>query len=127
MAIRPDERYTPPPAEACERFVFDFSLPEAGHVLKVRILTYRGKVVDFAVTQILFDGADWVNVARIDCCHGYIHRHQFDRDGNDIWDHRKIMDIPHENGWEVVDRGYEEALDVMQNEWEDNLGRWHGN
>jgi hypothetical protein len=126
MAIRPETRYTPPPLDACNPIKFDLHLPDAGHVLKIRAWAYRGKVVDFAVTQVMFDGADSVNVARIDCSGGYIHRHQFDRNGIDLWDHRKIADIPVENGWEVVDRGYEEALVMMQDEWEGNLRRWHG-
>jgi hypothetical protein len=67
----------------------------------------------------------WARVARIDCCGGTIHRHQFIIGSEvDIYDHRPIMEIPAQDGWEAVDKGYDSASDVMFNEWEDNLRRW---
>lgn len=66
----------------------------------------------------------WKTVARIDCCGGTIHRHQYDRQGNDIVGHELIKEIPPNDGWKVVNEAYLTAYDVMHHEWEDNLRRW---
>ncbi|MDG6102342.1 hypothetical protein Daura_43555 [Dactylosporangium aurantiacum] len=128
MSIIPEQRtYSPPPPEACEETTVPIRLPEPGHELRVRCAMYRGQVVDFAIIQIARVDGDWVNVAKIDCDRGVVHRHQYERDtGVDLWDHRPLCEIPPDHGWEVVDRWYDEALQMMEDEWEDNLRRWNG-
>lgn len=115
--------YRPPPKTACDERQWPQYLTEVDR-LHIRTWRYRGRIVDFAIMQIIeVDGKD-VHVARIDCCHSIIHRHQFDKAGVDLYDHRVIVPIPHEDGWDVVDAGYAAATDVMFNEWEENLRRW---
>jgi hypothetical protein len=124
MTIEPETSYKPPPRDVSRLIDFRVHLVDDDNMLAVKAWEYRGKIVDFAVSQVVHIEGKWVDVARIDTAGGTIHRHQYDQGGSDLWDHRKIRDIPHENGWDVVDRGYEEALDMMENEWEDNLRRW---
>lgn len=121
----PESPYVPPPAAACSEDVFPVMITEADR-FHVRLRSYRGKIVDFAITQLTtVDGVGEVTVARIDCCHGSVHRHQFNREGDDIYDHRVIRAIPLK-GWDVVDEAYTEAYETMFNEWDENLRRWRG-
>jgi len=84
-------------------------------------------MVEFAVTQITRSRGKWIEVARIDTCHGHVHRHQLQRGSSDtVGDVRSLEVIPADRGWEVIDRWYEQALAMMQNEWKDNLRRWKG-
>lgn len=95
-------------------------------MLKVREVVYRKFIVDFAIMQLTWQAEDWQHVARIDCCHGMIHRHQFDQQGNNLDGHAEIKVIPGEDDsrWEIVQDGYWAALGTMQEEWEENLRRW---
>ncbi|MFY1674375.1 DUF7718 family protein [Plantactinospora sp. WMMB334] len=131
MAIRPKkDRYYPPPDEACELpnvfHIYPTGEPNDPHRIAVRQKIYKGQVVDFAINQTTLVGKKWRDVARIDCCLGFIHRHQFDQDGNDLIGHQKIVDIPLVDPWVVVSKGYLDALTVMHDEWEDNYRRWQG-
>lgn len=128
MAEAPEEeRYHPPPLNACEEFTIPIRLPQGGGELRVRFATYQNLVVDFAVVQIVRIDGKWEVVAKIDCDRGVIHRHQYARDtGEDLWDHRPLYVVPTEQSWQVVDRWYEKAVDMMEDEWEDNLRRWNG-
>jgi hypothetical protein len=124
MAVTPDpDTYRAPGCPPAEEFLFHAEVAR-GHKFTVRQRIYRGKIVDFAVQQIMLMEDDvWVEVARIDCCRGTVHRHQFNRDGVDVWDHRVIREIP-ERGWDVVNQSYDQAYDVMVAEWEENVRRW---
>lgn len=119
-----NDTYTPPPEAACDVQEFPAELTDTDR-LHIRMVSYRGKIVDFAIMQLTTDpaGVEY-HVARIDCCHGTVHRHQFDRKGNDVYDRRVIVAIPATNGWDVVDAAYADAFDAMFNEWEENLRRW---
>ncbi|WP_329105614.1 hypothetical protein OG792_33100 [Micromonospora sp. NBC_01699] len=128
MSIVPEQRrYDPPPREACEEIEIPIRLPEPGNELRVRQSIYRNRIVDFAVIQIVrVDGA-WINVAKIDCDRGVIHRHQYVRStGEDVWDHRPLEEIPPDQGWKVVDRWFDRALQMLEDDWEGNLRRWNG-
>ena len=85
---------------------------------------YRGRIVDFAIQQEAELDGDWAEVARIDCCHSTIHRHQFNQAGTDTYDRRVIQNIPKE-GWDVVNAAFQGAVDVMLSEWEENHRRWN--
>lgn len=118
-----EPHYSPPPEGACEVEVVPVDLSETDQFV-LRLQSHKGRIVDFAVVQRTRDGGSWFDVARIDCCHGTIHRHQFDRQGTDVYDQRVIKEIQGEEPWKIVDEGYTEAYEMMFNEWEDNLRRW---
>jgi hypothetical protein len=117
--------YHPPPRGDCDEQTFQIPLADAD-ALVVRLRTQRGRIVDFAVTQTTKVEGKSVNVARIDCCWGKIHRHQYDQDGTDLLDHQLIREIPPTDGCTIVEEGYVPALDIMHNDWEGNLRRWRG-
>ncbi|TDB95810.1 hypothetical protein E1091_09890 [Micromonospora fluostatini] len=120
-------RYKPPPPDACEEDTVPVRLPIPGNELRVRTVVYRNLIVDFAVVQIVRFEGRWITVAKIDCDRGVIHRRQYVRStGEDILDHQPLCPIPPDRGWDVVDRWFRDALDLMEDEWEDNLRRWRG-
>ena len=119
-----EPRYRPPAVPPAIPTVYPIELTPEDRLV-VRMSCYRGKIVDFAIMQETWGGDMWTPVARIDCCHGTIHRHQFDQAGVDVLDHALICDIPAQgDSWGVVHRGYDDALTTMMDEWEDNLRRW---
>jgi hypothetical protein len=128
LTVMPEEsRYYPPPLDVCDCTTVPIQLPRAGNELRLRYAVYRNLIVDFAVVQIVRVMGEWLNVAKIDCDRGVIHRHQYEREtGTDLWDHRPLCEIPPQGGWEVVDRWYDTAVGMMEDEWEDNLRRWNG-
>lgn len=118
------ETYKPPPVGSCQVREYPIEVTTEDRLM-IRMHKYRGKVVDFAIQQMRWDDEQgWREVARIDCCGGMIHRHQFNQAGVDVWDHRKIVDIPTKDPWDVVDAGFTEARNVMFNEFEENVKRW---
>jgi hypothetical protein len=125
LTIQPQQEpgYEPPPTDECEEQVWPLLLPEPGHKLIIRQVWHRDRMVDFAVVQVVRTDTGWQSVAKIDCSRGTIHRHQFDRAGEDLWDHRLIKVIP-VDGWDVVDEGYGLALAIMEDEWQENYRRW---
>jgi hypothetical protein len=94
------------------------------NLITVRFVMYRGMVVDFSVNQSCVDG-DGVrhDVARVDTKHGTVHRHQFYRSRPE---ERKIIIVIPVQGWDIVNKAYDEHLDLMQYEWETSLRRWSG-
>ncbi|MFJ5022955.1 DUF7718 family protein [Streptomyces goshikiensis] len=128
MAVKPAVQvYTPPRVPPADEITFPIELSENDRLV-VRLRTYKKKIVDFAVMQLTARDNDWVELARIDCCGGTVHRHLDTVEGETLLDHDLIREIPcGEKSWEVVDDSYEGALDEMQDRWEDNLRRWrHG-
>jgi len=124
MTVVP-KQYKPPSSPPAVEMNFPIELTDTDE-LRVRRLMYREKVVDFAIMQIVWEDGERAEVARIDCCHSMIHRHQFTKDGRDLYDHLEIKSIPADGGdrWNIVHAGYFEALAAMQAEWADNLRRW---
>ncbi|MDQ7903317.1 hypothetical protein RB614_02125 [Phytohabitans sp. ZYX-F-186] len=128
MTIYPladDDCYQPPPDHECEEFQHHIDLAP-GHRMGFRQVYRRGtsQMVYFAIWQAVRQDEEWHPVARIDCSHGTVHRHQFTQLGEN---HRIVLvEIPVERGREVVDRWYEPAEAMMQNDWVDNIRRWHG-
>ncbi|MFF9431459.1 hypothetical protein [Streptomyces sp. NPDC014746] len=128
MSVKPAVRvYTPPGVPPAEELTFPIELSENDRLV-VRLRTYRKKIVDFAVMQETALNSEWVQLARIDCCGGTVHRHLETAEGVTLLDHDLIREIPcGDKSWEVVDDSYEGALDEMQARWDDNLRRWrHG-
>jgi hypothetical protein len=121
----PDPVYEPP--EDAEEYEFPHESPRPETELKVRVRQYRGRYVYFAIMQMLQVDGCWREIARIDCDHGYVHRHQFNSAGEDLWGRRRICDIPAgEEGQRIVDRMFHKCIRIMQDEVDENVGRWHG-
>jgi hypothetical protein len=121
----PDPVYEPP--EDAEEYAFAYELPRQDTKLWIRVLDYRGRCVYFAIMQLLLVDGRWREVARIDCHHGYIHRHQLNRAGEDLWDGRRICDIPAgDGGQKVVDAMYHKCMLIMHDECDENIRRWLG-
>jgi hypothetical protein len=118
----------PPPKEVCDLDNIFHMYPTGDsndpHVLTICLRTYKGRTVSFSIQQSTLVGDQWVTVARIDTKGGDIHRHQFDQADNDLWGHRKIKDIPVDDAWDTIEKGYQEALVILHDEWTDNLRRW---
>lgn len=124
MATRPEEFcYQPPPREDCDPDHWVFPISEDQR-LEVQSWVFRGKVVDFAIMQVLADKGEDVHIARIDCCHGRVHRHVFAANGDDLVEGQVIQVISDRNSAEMVDREFGLALDKMQGEWRENARQW---
>lgn len=115
--------YEPPPRIDCDPGHYVFPLSEDQR-LEVQAWIQRGQVVDFAIMQVNEVNGHDIHVARIDCCHGRVHRHVYDSAGNDLIDGQVIQVIPESNPAEVVDREYQLALDKMEGEWRENARAW---
>lgn len=115
--------YEPPSAEECDsEEVIPIEIDPTSQLV-VRLRSLQGKIVDFSISQLVNDAGEWHDVARIDCHHGSIHRHQFTRGGNQT--RQVIRHIPPgQEGHDVVNDGYTPAYELMFNEWEESLRRW---
>ena len=82
----PDGGYRPPPIHVCEDETYPIDVgPISGpgrHRIVIRLRTYRGRVVDYALQHEWRSSPDdgWQPVFRIDTRHGCIHSHQYHRD-----------------------------------------------
>lgn len=119
--------YTPPPEYAQYGEVFTVALSE-GYRIVVRLGYYNHRLADFMVQLEALHAVAWHPVARIDCCGGSVHRHQFIRStGEDVLDHKVWAVLP-ERDREAVDRligeGYDWGYDFMLDRWEELVRRW---
>ncbi len=123
LSIRPvEETYRPP--EGGTDLVVPIDLGEGLSVTSVSTI-YRSWVVNFALSTYFEEQGTRYCLARIDCCWGSVHRHRFDRDGNDELDHDPIHKIVLDSTqWEQIDRLYIECYDRVLDEAVDNLKRW---
>jgi hypothetical protein len=120
----PKEIYNPP-EEALEMPMWEEPLRGLENLLMFRLWLYRGLVVDFVLCQRTLHAGTWVDLARIDCCHGEVHCHDVDKHGTALARRIMIREIPlGEAGWKVVDEEYEAAEVSMKRSWEDSLRRW---
>lgn len=94
---------------------------------------YRGKIVDFALTQIAINEdpqKETIHVARYDCCHSEVHKHQYYKSGKHETTREDqtrtiISPIDDQNtSWDVVDKAFTECYDQILNDWETNYRRW---
>ena len=128
VAPLPEPTFEMPPAEECEEVEASIVLA-VFQELRVRYVMWQdSNMVEFAVMQITSEHGQWREVARIDTKHAHVHRHQLHRanPGDTVGDIESLEGIPADRGWDVIDRWYEEALKLMQNEWQDNLRRRRG-
>lgn len=108
--------------------------PEGTCTLHVKAWAYRGKTVDFALTQMADEVEDPQSgedhVARYDCCHSEVHKHQYYRSGR----HYKTGETEartticpidkKETSWATVDESYFDCYDQMVDSWQVNYERW---
>lgn len=93
------------------------------HVLYLKIHFYKGKIVWFSMEQSLIDRSGTRHqVGRIDCCDGEIHRHVFDRSGQQV-DRKNLVTIPVQ-GHNVVHSEYERYYGDMIDNWEQRVRTW---
>ncbi|QNP94248.1 hypothetical protein IA203_01280 [Corynebacterium wankanglinii] len=124
------------PAGKCRK-VLDNAIvlqPEGTCTLHVVAWNYRGKIVDFALTQMADEVEDPRNgddhVARYDCCHSEVHKHQYFRSGHHFQTGAKeqrtvIAKIESQDpSWETIDAEYDRYYDDMTESWAANYRRW---
>lgn len=125
LTVRPPaDHYRAPPDRLCFKDQYSLDLSEEV-TLTVVYKVFRGLIVHFVINHSVLANPKSINIARIDTCHGMIHRHQYDQAGVDLLDHQLIRVIP-AGRYDVVNEGFPDALAIMQNEWEANLRRWRG-
>ncbi|MFN2495323.1 MAG: hypothetical protein ABR608_05370 [Pseudonocardiaceae bacterium] len=120
------ERYQPPPRSACDVLNFPVDLGEehgVRHMLHVNIWLYKGRIVRFSLQQVVIVDSQHCLVARIDTCHGEVHRHVFDRTGQEIAPTQLYATVP-PHGQDVVEDWYERAYDLMARDWPEFVRRW---
>lgn len=97
-----------------------------GQSVHVKQWCYKGWTVDFSLThQLEEDAGEYQHVARYDCCHSEVHKHQLYRYSEAETRHTvKQLDDP-KTAWEDVDTVFPEAYDDMIDNWEENYRRWN--
>lgn len=123
----PDPGYLLPNPDDCEDHTWPVGLAPYNE-LRARYMLWRERlIVDFAITQITLAEDGWRDVARVDCAHGVIHRHQFQHDSAQTVARIEYAKIPvDDSGWAFVDSWYYQALKMMQDDWQEALRRWNG-
>lgn len=127
MGIYPnDECYQPPPAGDCESVPLPAIDLDEGHRIGFTRYYRKGTAVliYFGINQSVRVGEtdDWSDVARIDCSHGTVHRHQFTQSG--LNRQEVLEDLTVQRGEQTINRWYERASRIMLEEWQENLRRW---
>lgn len=86
---------------------------------------YRGKTVNFALTQQLEPSAGkYAHIARYDCCHSEVHKHQYHK-GSKQETRTVVAPISDpKTAWETVDAAYETCYDQMFDGWHENYRKW---
>jgi hypothetical protein len=116
--------YRPPDEHLCEVVNYPVFLGD-GHSLHVHQRLYRNFIVWFAIMQRFENAAGIHDVARIDCCHGMLHRHVFDRQGVDLMDQQPIATLySGSESWATVDSHFTPMYDRMLSEYMANHRRW---
>lgn len=75
--------------------------------------------MDFAIVHTATIDHQTVEVARADCDHGEVHIHAFAPGGTD-W-RSLVIRI---DGQADVDRGWDDAYEIVASQYEENLRRW---
>jgi hypothetical protein len=115
------------PPEECEETQCSVGLGPDDKIIGRFVLWQDRYMVEFALMQFTRVGGRWVEVFRIDTEHDKIHKHQLRRGSPDTQGTvTDLVEIPPDEGWRVVDKGYTNALSIIQNEWRENFRRWRG-
>lgn len=114
--------YEPPLLEECR--VRDQPIDLGADVrLHDHTREHQGLIVYFSLQLSVIRAADWFVVARIDTCHGEVHKHQFYRDGRDET-RTLVRTVPVDNGAATVDSHYLQGYDMLVEEHADIIRRW---
>lgn len=110
-----------PGSAECLAEEFDFLLGTKAQMC-VFLMTCDKRTVRFVLVQKARsrDTGRWEEVARVDTAHNEVHVHRFDRDHNQL-SREVIRPI---RSFADVGEGFDEAYDLMLNQWEDNERRW---
>lgn len=127
MTTDPDDRpgqvgdWTPPPLDEWYEHQYDTPVGDPGDILRFRhCWDWQDCLVDFAVILMSNCGGTQLRVAVADICHGELHVHVYNQQGEKI--HRESI-------WPVdtqvdVQRSYDAALDRMMENWGLYKRRW---
>lgn len=96
---------------------------DGGHRFVHRFYVYRALIVDFAITHLYEHAGEVATIARIDCCHGEVHRHVFDRRGGEL-SRSVIQVIPERDPWKTIDELYLQCDDQMHAAWLEHYRSW---
>lgn len=116
----PKPAWSPPPADECHEERTDLPL-DATNMLKLREWWAGKLLVDFAMTHLTLIRGEWVQVARIDCCHSEAHRHLYNTHDSDHT--RLVLRIIRTP--EDVSAAYDQAYTLMVDGYEEHLRRWN--
>lgn len=118
--------YLHPPEHVCTVLTCPVPLDDDGLVQQYWVQwLYKGKVVRFSIELQVREHslADWVQIYRIDTCHGVVHEHVF-QDGDDKGERRRIVPIPLVDSWDFVTEWFDKAMERSADEWPDRLKEW---
>jgi hypothetical protein len=121
MAIHPREaeRYSPPPFDEYIGNHHDFA---RGIRMHQEMYLCENRLVEWSVCLSIRTDAGWAQVVRIDVDHDEVHMHQYRQNQPEI---RTIFQVvPEGTGEKVLDRWFDRAKNMMENEWRDYLGTW---
>ena len=83
-----------------------------------------GRLADFLILQqVEGDGGEgeWDDIIRIDCCHNEVHMHRLYADPDAVY--KVIRPICTS---EDLMKGYDMAVDMMNDEWGEHMRKWQG-
>lgn len=80
----------------------------------------KGQLTDFCFILSMEHDDEWVELVRIDCCHGEAHVHRFDSAGND--DRKVIKKIMHHEDLQLA---HSEAEKMIYDQTDLAQRRWH--
>lgn len=113
-----------PDLTACQEKDFILELdPDNGYEVYLRYHEdLYGQVVEFAIIQQVVTLTGCIPVVRYDTCHGTVHRHEFDRYGDEVsW--AELQPITCRDD---VASGYDYCYNEVFSEWEAQMRRWSG-
>jgi hypothetical protein len=124
------ELWARPPEDECDVHPHTLQLPNssvAENRLKIRLVRHRftWEVVEFAIVYQTFYKRQWRDVVSIDSCHDRdVHLHRYARrTGKRVpGGPEKVRDLVSLADVEV---GYDEALRLIEDRWDESRERWH--
>ncbi|MEJ4100414.1 hypothetical protein V5S96_08610 [Corynebacterium mastitidis] len=129
----PPPTFTYTPREADQTVATPIDLAD-GCELTMRESYRKGLIIDFSLNEHInshhprYPYVHNHDVARIDCCHSEVHRHQFYANGDEdpkYYVIRSLTDCPDQQTAEkVIDECYDHCYSMIMSNWEAHLERW---
>lgn len=112
-----------PDPDECEEQTYCTPIVDGDNLneVTVRMLCHGTRVVEFSISHWTHVGGERYEVVRVDSCHYEVHAHQFYRSGSAP--SRRVLEPVIQA--EDVDASYEPAMEIVFDQWEDNLRRWN--